>query len=160
MKVVDLLQPLHLTEEQIILAFTDTMNYAIAGSAINGVDYSTINTEVIFAIGQQTATVTINSLSDLLNEGMETVILNVYNTSPCGNVNDTATVTLYIIDSPPLTVNLNNDTTLFCPFQNLPLTASATGGVAIGNYTYTWTNTTSTTSMLLLLIQLLQQPII
>ncbi len=128
------------------LAFTDTMNYAIAGSAINGVDYSTINTEVIFAIGQQTATVTINSLSDLLNEGMETVILNVYNTSPCGNVNDTATVTLYIIDSPPLTVNLNNDTTLFCPFQNLPLTASATGGVAIGNYTYTWTNTTSTTN--------------
>jgi PKD repeat protein len=77
---------------------------------------------------------------------METVILNVYNTSPCGNVNDTATVTLYIIDSPPLTVNLNNDTTLFCPFQNLPLTASATGGVAIGNYTYTWTNTTSTTN--------------
>jgi len=128
------------------LAFADTMNYAIAGSATNGVDYSTINTEVIFAIGQQTATVTINSLSDLLNEGMETVILNVYNTSPCGNVNDTATVTLYIIDSPPLTVSLNNDTTLFCPFQNLPLTATATGGVAIGSYTYTWTNATSTTN--------------
>jgi gliding motility-associated-like protein len=128
------------------LAFIDTMNYVITGSATNGLDYSMIDTEVIFAIGQQTATVTINSLSDLLSEGMETVILNVYNSSPCGNVNDTATVTLYIIDSPPLTVNLNNDTTLFCPFQNLPLTATATGGVAIGSYTYTWTNTTSTTN--------------
>jgi gliding motility-associated-like protein len=128
------------------LGFADTMNYVVSGSAINGVDYSAINTEVIFAIGQQTATVTINSLSDLLNEGMETVILNVYNTSPCGNVNDTATVTLYIIDSPPISVTLNNDTTLFCPFQNLPLTGTATGGVAIGNYAYTWTNATSTTN--------------
>jgi gliding motility-associated-like protein len=128
------------------LAFIDTMNYVISGSATNGLDYSMIDTQVIFAIGQQTATVTINSLSDLLNEGMETVILNVYNTSPCGNVNDTATVTLYIIDSPPISVTLNNDTTLFCPFQNLPLTGTATGGVAIGNYAYTWTNATSTTN--------------
>ncbi|MCK6649069.1 MAG: choice-of-anchor L domain-containing protein [Bacteroidia bacterium] len=128
------------------LAFADTMNYIIDGTAGNGIDYSMITTEVIFAIGQQTATVVINSLSDLLAEGTETVILKVFNTSPCGNVNDTSTVTVYIVDSPPISVTLNNDTTLFCPSLNVPLTANATGGVAVGNYTYTWTNATSTSS--------------
>ncbi|MBN8696495.1 MAG: choice-of-anchor L domain-containing protein [Bacteroidetes bacterium] len=128
------------------LAFADTMNYIIDGTAGNGIDYSMITTEVIFAVGQQTATVVINSLSDLLTEGTETVILKVFNTSPCGTVNDTSTVTVYIVDSPPISVTLNNDTTLFCPSLNVPLTANATGGVAVGNYTYTWTNATSTSS--------------
>ncbi len=128
------------------LAFADTMNYIIDGTAGNGIDYTMINTEVIFAVGQQTATVVINSLSDLLTEGMETVILKVFNTSPCGTVNDTSTVTVYIVDSPPISVTLNNDTTLFCPSLNVPLTANATGGVAVGSYTYTWTNATSSSS--------------
>ncbi|MBL7890044.1 MAG: choice-of-anchor L domain-containing protein [Bacteroidia bacterium] len=128
------------------LAFADTMNYIIDGTAGNGIDYSMITTEVIFAVGQQTATVVINSLYDLLTEGMETVILKVFNTSPCGTVNDTSTVTVYIVDSPPISVTLNNDTTLFCPSLNIPLTANATGGVAVGSYTYTWTNATSSSS--------------
>lgn len=128
------------------LAFADTMNYIIDGTAGNGIDYSMINTEVIFGVGQQTATVVINSLSDLLTEGIETVILKVFNTSPCGTVNDTSTVTVYIVDSPPISVTLNNDTTLFCPSLNVPLTANASGGVAVGSYTYTWTNATSTSN--------------
>lgn len=122
------------------LSMVDTMNYFIAGTATNGVDYSTINNYVSFAIGQQYATVTINSLPDAFIEPTETVILKVYNTSPCGNNNDTARVTVYIIDTPPLQVNLNNDTAIYCPLQNFTLNAATTGGVAIGGYTYSWTN--------------------
>jgi gliding motility-associated-like protein len=128
------------------LSMADTMHYIIAGTATNGLDYSTIGTNVTYAIGQQYATVTINSLPDAIAEPTETVILKVYNTSPCGNNNDTAIVTVYIINTPPLTINLNNDTALYCPFMNLPLTASASGGVAIGGYTYSWINATSTTN--------------
>ncbi len=126
------------------LAVADTFYFSISGTATNGVDYSLISDSVYFAAGQDSAYVTINSIADVLIEGTETVILTVYASTPCGN--DTATITLLIIDSPPLAINLNNDTILSCPFSNLPLTAVATGGVAIGNYSYSWTNTTSTTN--------------
>lgn len=126
------------------LSVADTFYFALSGTATNGTDFTTISDSVYFAVGQDSAFVTINSLPDVLIEGTETVTLTVYANTPCGN--DTATITLLIIDSPPLTINLNNDTTLFCPFLNLPLTATALGGVAIGNYNYAWTNTTSPTS--------------
>ncbi len=128
------------------LSMADTMYYIIGGTATNGVDYSTISNNVTFAVGQQYTSVTINSLPDAIAEPTETVQLKVYNTSPCGNSNDTARVNVYIINTPPLTINLNNDTALYCPFMNLPLTAVTTGGVVIGGYTYSWTNTTSTTN--------------
>lgn len=126
------------------LSVADTFAYTLSGSATNGADYSLIADSVYFAVGQDSAYISINSLPDGLIEGTETVILTVYANTPCGN--DTATITLLIIDSPPLTINLNNDTTLVCPFVNLPLTATAAGGVAIGNYTYNWTNATSSTA--------------
>ena len=126
------------------LAVADTFYFSISGSATNGADYTSIVDSVYFGVGQDSSYVTINSIADLLIEGTETVTLTVYASTPCGN--DTATITLLIIDSPPIAINLNNDTILSCPFLNLPLTALATGGVAIGNYTYSWTNTTSTTN--------------
>lgn len=126
------------------LAVADTFFYTLSGTATNGLDYSPIIDSVYFAVGQDSSYITINSLADALIEGTETVILTVYASTPCGN--DTATLTLLIIDSPPLTINLNNDTTLVCPFLNLPLTSSASGGVAIGNYSYSWTNITSSSS--------------
>ncbi|MBL0328222.1 MAG: choice-of-anchor L domain-containing protein [Bacteroidetes bacterium] len=126
------------------LAVADTFYFTLSGTATNGLDYTSVSDSIYFAVGQDSAYVTINSLPDGLIEGTETVILTVYASTPCGN--DTATLTLLIIDSPPISVSLNNDTTLSCPFSNLPLTAVASGGVAVGSYTYSWTNTTSTTS--------------
>jgi gliding motility-associated-like protein len=121
----------------------DTFYYTLSGTAANGVDYSLIGDSIYFAVGQDSSYLTINSLPDALLEGTETVTLTCYASTPCGG-NDTVSLTLHIIDTPPLTVHLNNDTTLLCPFQNLPLTATPGGGVAIGNYTYLWTNTLST----------------
>ena len=127
------------------LAVADTFYYSLSGTASNGIDYSTIGDSVYFSVGQDSSYVTINALPDGIIEGAETVTLTVYASTPCGG-NDTASITLHIIDTPPLTINLNNDTTLVCPFLNLPLTAVASGGVALGNYNYSWTNTTSSTS--------------
>lgn len=122
------------------LAVADTFYFTISGTATNGGDYSLVSDSIYFAAGQDSSYVTINSLPDGAIEGTETVVLTVYANTPCGN--DTATLTLYIIDSPPLTLALNNDTTLTCPFSNLPLTGTANGGVALGGYSYSWTNTT------------------
>lgn len=127
------------------LAVADTFFFTLSGTATNGADYSSVVDSVYFAVGQDTSYVTINSLPDALIEGNETVQLTVYASTPCGN--DTATITLVIIDSPPLTVSVNNDTLIACPFTSIPLTAVANGGVAIGNYNYVWTNSSSTTNV-------------
>lgn len=125
------------------LAVADTFYYTLTGTATNGVDFSMIGDSVYFAPGQDSAYITINSLPDALIEGTETVTFSVYVSSPC-NGNDTISLTLYIVDSPPMTLSLNNDTTLGCPSNSITLTATAQGGVALGNYNYTWTNSSGT----------------
>ena len=51
--------------------------YTVSGTAANGTDYDAIPTSVIFADGQETATVTITPVDDDLGEGNETVILTL-----------------------------------------------------------------------------------
>jgi len=126
------------------LAVADTFFFTLSGTATNGLDYTVPGDSVYFAAGQDSAYLTINSLADLLTEGTETVTVEFSRLTPCGTY-DTVSATLYIADSPPIKLNLNNDTTISCPFHNLPLTATATGGVAIGSYKYTWLGHTETT---------------
>ena len=120
-----------------------TYNYTLGGTATNGVDYSTLGNSVYFAPGQDSAYIIINSLEDALIEGTETVLVHVFAPSTCGG-SVTLTKTIYIIDTPPLKVKINDDTSLVCPSQNLFLKAHTFGGVAIGLYKYTWTNSTGT----------------
>jgi hypothetical protein len=54
-----------------------TVNYAITGTATNGVDYETIGTSVTFAEGSQTTTVVVNPIADVDVEPNETVILTI-----------------------------------------------------------------------------------
>src|SRR3972149_798376 len=54
-----------------------TVNYAISGTATNGIDYSTLSASVTIAAGSATATVTVTPLVDALTEGTETVILTL-----------------------------------------------------------------------------------
>lgn len=66
----------------------------IGGSALNGVDYSIIDTVVIIPAGQTSATIIINALSDGLPEGVEEIEL-YFTPAPCA---PTDTVILYIND--------------------------------------------------------------
>ncbi len=117
--------------------------YSITGTAINGDDYSVIGDTVYFVVGQDSAHIVINSLPDLLIESTETAIITLYSASAC-NGSDTLSKTIYIIDTPPLKVSLNDDTTLVCPAQGLFLTANTAGGVAVGGFTYSWVNASGT----------------
>ena len=128
-------------------ASAQTFNYTLIGPAVNGTDYDLVADSVHFAQGQDSAFVVVNSIADVEIEGTETVTLELYSTSACGG-NDTVSKTLYIIDTPPLKVSLNDDTALMCPAQNLFLTAQTNGGVAIGDYSYTWTNYSGTSDTL------------
>jgi Calx-beta domain len=54
-----------------------TVNYAIAGTADNGSDYSLINNSITFAAGQSSVTLPINVINDTVVEGVETVNLTL-----------------------------------------------------------------------------------
>ncbi|MFY7932764.1 MAG: Calx-beta domain-containing protein [Microcystis aeruginosa] len=54
-----------------------TVNYLLAGSATNGVDYSNLTRKVTFAAGSSSATVTINPIEDTAIEGNEVVLLQI-----------------------------------------------------------------------------------
>jgi len=125
------------------IANAQTFAYSLGGTALNGIDYAPLGDSVYFAVGQDSAFIIINSLPDALTESTETVKLSLFVTSICGG-NDTLSKTIYIVDTPPLKVSLNDDTSLVCPAQNLFLTAHTFGGVAIGGYKYSWTNSSGT----------------
>lgn len=124
-------------------ANAETFYYSLSGTATNGDDYSFIGDSVQFAAGQDSALIIINSLPDLLIEGTETAMLSLYVINPCSGT-DTLIKNIYIVDTPPLKVSLNDDTTLVCPAQGLFLTANTAGGVAVGGFTYTWVNASGT----------------
>lgn len=123
-----------------------TFTYSLSGTAENGVDYDFVADTIHFAVGQDSAYIVISSLPDLLIEGDETVTMELLAVSSCGGGVDTLRKTLYIIDTPPLKVSLNDDIALVCPTEDLFLQAETFGGVAIGGYSYTWTNAPATST--------------
>lgn len=54
-----------------------TVNYAVAGSAANGVDYQTLSGSVIIPAGSATSVITITPIDDDLVEGAESVLLTI-----------------------------------------------------------------------------------
>ncbi len=117
------------------LIYPDTVYYTISGTATNGVDYTAIGDSVLYASNIDTASILLNINPDALTEGNETVTLNVVNSTP------PASITFTIIDSPPLTVNLDPDATFSCPPASMQITAATAGGTP--PYQYSWVNATS-----------------
>ena len=122
------------------LLYPDTVYYSISGTAINGVNYTTIGDSVMFASSIDTASILLSAIPNSAIGGSQTITLNIINSTP------PASITLTIIDSSPLSVNLNPDTTFNCPPQSLHLTAIGTGGTSPLGYTYTWINANSNSS--------------
>lgn len=116
-----------------------TFFYSLSGTATEGTDYAAMSDSVTFAVNQDSALITINSIADILIEGPETVTLTLFITSLCGG-NDTLIKTIYIEDTAPLKVSLNDDIVLTCPSPDLVLTSQIAGGVAVGAHTYQWQN--------------------
>ncbi len=118
------------------LAQPDTAYYTVSGTATNGVDYTAIGDSVIFPANVDTTSIHIKTIPDLLIEGNETITLSIHNSTPASSI------TITIIDSPPLTVQLNPDVTFTCPSSALVLTAIPAGGTNPFGYQYSWINAT------------------
>lgn len=111
-----------------------TINFTIAGTAINGTDYTTITTSVTIPAGQLCATIPIVPIADGVTEANETVKI-IYQPGPCPMMD---TITIVLSDSSPL--NAGPDTT-FCTG------GSATIGIpALSGVTYSWSPATGLSS--------------
>jgi len=107
------------------------VNYAIYGTATNGVDYTMIPTSATIPVGSDSTGIVISPYLDGLTEGTETVILNV-STSPCGY----DTVMVLIKDNTAIQVTACPDTMICGGVATLSV--SDTGGIP--PYSYTWSN--------------------
>ncbi len=118
-----------------------TIPLVIAGSATNGVDYTTIPNSVTFNPGEATINLSFDAIFDNITEGLETINLVFQISDPCGNTTPIL-VNLFIQDVSNLQVNIPNPS-ISCPGENIQLNATVTGGIS--PYTYLW-NTSATTS--------------
>ncbi|MCZ4222600.1 Calx-beta domain-containing protein [Pedobacter rhodius] len=112
---------------------TDTqITYAVSGTAISGLDYTSIGTTVIIPAGQTTASVTVPVVDDNIAEITETVVLTM--AASTNNPSITASTT-------PATVNItDNDTSV------ASIAAGNQGdenGPVNGTFTVTLTNPSS-----------------
>lgn len=102
-----------------------------SGTAINGVDYETLPTQLVFAAGQSTATLPITAISDATLEGTESFTITVTGTG-CSAA--TSSIDIGISDLPDLQVSIP-DVYINCGQQAL-LTPQVSGG--LGNYLVHW----------------------
>lgn len=105
-----------------------------AGTATEGVDYSTVPTMINFAIGQTTVTFDIDIFTDNITEGDETIKLILDQPDPCGNSN-LIELDLIIREVEPITISLSNDTVI-CSGDVVNLSPIISGGVQ--PYTFSW----------------------
>lgn len=125
-----LTRPTDQADEELII------DYELAGTATEGVDFANFPNPIVFAPGEDTIIITLNPIEDGVSEPAEYVTVTVYTVSECG---DTITTmgTIYILDEPIINIT-ENDPTALCADDSIIMTASASGGY--GPYTFTWSN--------------------
>lgn len=107
----------------------------VTGTANNGTDYTTVSPSYTIPPGQDTLTVTIDALADAIPESTETLIIETYYLTPCG---DTMSVSasINIIDNPPSFNVFADDIVIDCPTPTVDVTAYTDGGIP--NLVYDW----------------------
>jgi hypothetical protein len=84
-----------------------TIPLVIAGTATNGVDYTTIPNSVTFNPGQATVIFSLDAIFDNVAEGSETINLAFQISDPCGNITPIG-INLIIQDIEATQVNISN----------------------------------------------------
>lgn len=108
----------------------------VSGTATEGTDYDNIPNQIDFAPGQTQVTFDFNVIADALNEGTESVIIQLNQPDPCGN-NNFITLDLAIEDVLPLQASVP-DVDVYCAGDEVPLIVNITGGLP--EYTTNWDN--------------------
>ena len=111
------------------------INYTIGGIAQEGVDYNDLINPITFLPGEDTVIINLTPIQDNITEGFESVVISVEIINPCGDTL-TSEGTIYIGDGPIINIT-ETDPLVQCYPDSVLLTASAFGGYA--PYDFTWT---------------------
>lgn len=113
-----------------------TIPINVSGSAIEGVDYSSIPSSVTFAAGQTSVSFTIDALDNTTLVGIQNLIMEFEIPDPCGQ-NNFQTIELFVSEVEEVQVTLE-DFEVLCPEDEVVLSPVVTGGG--GGYNYSWSN--------------------
>ena len=113
------------------------INYEIGGEAIEGTDYNNLPDTIIFLPGEDSVVVNLSPIQDGMNEGFESVTISVELINICGDTIISSGV-IYIGDGPILNI-MESDTLVLCANDSIYIGASASGGYA--PYEFSWTDT-------------------
>ncbi|HBS86567.1 MAG: hypothetical protein A2W91_20315 [Bacteroidetes bacterium GWF2_38_335] len=123
------------------LTYDYTIDFTIAGSATNGIDYEFIDHSITIPAGQTAATIIIQAIQDGFAEGQESIYL-IYKPEICS---DFDTAQLFIDDAVPIEFSII-ETNLDCYEDNSgEIFVDATGGFP--PYTFHLTDESSTTTL-------------
>ena len=120
-----------------------TLPVQLSGTATNGIDFSGVPSALTFTPGQSSVSFSIQSLTDALVEGLETLTLTFPITDPCGNVTPLV-LDLWIQDNQPMQVDLTS-TVPACPGDPVSINSQISGGVQ--PYVYQWSTGQTTGSI-------------
>lgn len=115
---------------------------SVAGTAINGTDYSTIPDSVLFLPGETEVIIPFSAFQDGVFEGYEDVIVTVVNILPNGDT-ITTTGTIWLYDQPNVSI-VAADTAIFCFEDSIEVFSQGFDGVP--PYSYSWNFNSDTTS--------------
>lgn len=121
-----------------------TIPVTVSGTAIEGLDYSTIPSSVTFVPGQTTVTFTIDALNNTALTDIVNLILEFEILDACGN-DEYQTIELFIKPVDPVDIILD-DAELLCPGEPIELVPDASGGG--GEYTFLWSTGETTPTIL------------
>ncbi len=117
-----------------------TLPIIVSGTATEGVDYTNLPASITFPAGATQVQFSYTAFEDGLAEGLETIILTLPYTDPCGNPAEFV-LNLGIDDINPVLVDITGED-ITCPGEEIEIFANASGGSP--PYTYLW-NTGETT---------------
>ncbi len=120
-----------------------TIPIQLSGTATNGQDFTGIPTSVTFQPGQTTVSFSIQTLTDAITEGLETLTLTFPISDPCGNITPLV-LDLWIQDNQPMQVELSAGN-ISCPGDPIIIDAQISGGVQ--PYTFLWSTGEVTNSI-------------
>ena len=118
----------------------DTLDVSISGTATNGVDYETIDPEVIMEVGEFTYEIPLNVIPDAEVEGPETVTIEYMYVNLCGD-SVLRSATLIIEDFEPTVLQYENPVGI-CNGEAV-LEVETIGGY--GPFTFSWSTGASDT---------------
>jgi gliding motility-associated-like protein len=113
-----------------------------SGTAINGVDYTLMPDSVVFAPGQMTISLYLDGFADGINEGIETVHMEITNIADCGEAPVSSSFDFFVSDvAEPLVVD-GFDINI-CSGGTATLEPIITGGYAVYHYDWSTGETSS-----------------